>query len=44
VEDVFPFDRVQEMLPFGFLYEWWQSLCTLTGSAVGSGMEMAGLW
>lgn len=42
--DVFPFDRVQQLLPFGFVYGWWQDLSTLTGSAVGSGMEMVGLW
>lgn len=30
--------------PFGFVYGWWQGLCTLTGSVVGSGLQMAGLW
>lgn len=42
--DVIPIDSAIRNLPFGFVYGWWQSICTLTGSVVGSGVQMSGLW
>ena len=42
--DVIPIDAAVRKLPFGFVYGWWRGICTLTGSAVGSGLQAAGLW
>ncbi len=42
--DVFPLDKLHEILPFGFLYKWWQGLATITGGIVGRALNISGLW
>ncbi|KAF6237292.1 hypothetical protein HO173_004761 [Letharia columbiana] len=42
--DIIPVDAAIRSFPFGFVYGWWRGVCTLTGSVVGSGLQMSGLW
>ncbi|KAF6222765.1 hypothetical protein HO133_000813 [Letharia lupina] len=42
--DIIPVDAAIKSFPFGFVYGWWRGVCTLTGSVVGSGLQMSGLW
>ena len=42
--DIIPLDAAMKSLPLGFVYGWWQAICTITGSVVGSGLQMTGIW